>query len=40
VLKLLVGVILGYLLFTNPEARKMTADALRTTAEFISPQAK
>ena len=31
-LKILVGVGLGFLLFTNPEARQITADSLRATA--------
>jgi len=36
VLKILVGVGLGFLLFTNPEARKITADLLRATANAIA----
>ena len=36
-LKILVGVGLGYLLFTNPEARQITADLLRATANAIAP---
>ena len=35
-LKILVGVGLGFLLFTNPEARKITADLLRSTANAIA----
>ncbi len=32
-LKILIGVGLGFLLFTNPEARRITAQALRTNAD-------
>tara|TARA_E500000081_G_scaffold84910_1_gene86110 strand:- start:130 stop:312 length:183 start_codon:yes stop_codon:yes gene_type:complete len=38
VLKFLVGVGLGILLFTNPEARQITADLLRATANEIAPE--
>ena len=38
VLKILVGVGLGFLLFTNPEARQITADLLRSTANAIAPE--
>ena len=37
-LKILVGVGLGLLLFTNPEARQITADLLRATASAIAPE--
>ena len=39
-LKLLVGVGvgLGFLLFTNPEARQITTDLLRATADAIAPE--
>ena len=37
-LKILVGVGLGFLLFTNPEARQITADLLRATASAIAPE--
>ena len=37
-LKILVGVGLGFLLFTNPEARQITADLLRATAIAIAPE--
>ena len=37
-LKILLGVGLGFLLFTNPEARKITADLLRSTANVIAPE--
>ena len=36
VLKILVGVGLGFLLFTNPEARQITADLLRSIANAIA----
>ena len=38
VLKILVGVGLGFLLFTNPEARQITADLLRATAAWSAPE--
>ena len=37
-LKILVGIGLGLLLFTNPEARQITADLLRSTANAIAPE--
>ena len=37
-LKVLVGVGLGYLLFTNPGARQITADALRAAADALAPE--
>ena len=37
-LKILVGVGLGFVLFTNPEARQITADLLRATASAIAPE--
>ena len=37
-LKLLIGVGLGVLLFTNPNARQITADLLRSTANAIAPE--
>ena len=37
-LKILIGVGLRFLLFTNPEARQITADLLRSTANAIAPQ--
>ena len=37
-LKVLIGVGLGFLLFTNPEARQVTADLLRSTANVIAPE--
>jgi len=38
VLKVLIGVGLGFLLFTNPGARQVTADLLRSTANVIAPE--
>ena len=38
VLKVLVGVGLGFLLFTYPEARQITADFLRATSNAIAPE--
>ena len=37
-LKILVGIGLGFLLFTNPEARQITAELLRSTADAIAPE--
>ncbi|QNI86461.1 hypothetical protein SynPROS71_02706 [Synechococcus sp. PROS-7-1] len=37
-LKVLIGVGLGFLLFTNPEVRQITADLLRSTANVIAPE--
>ena len=36
-LKILVGVGVGFLLFTNPEARQITAELLRATGDAIAP---
>jgi|TARA_B100000035_G_scaffold313959_1_gene328918 hypothetical protein len=36
-LKLFFGVLLGYLLFTNPQARQVTADLLRAGGDAIAP---
>ena len=38
VLKILLGIGLGFLLFTNQEARQITADLLRSTANAIAPE--
>lgn len=38
VLKMLVGIGLGFMIFTNPEARQITADLLRSTANAIAPE--
>ena len=37
-LRILVGVGLGFLVFTNPEARQITADLLRSIANAITPE--
>ena len=37
-LKALIGVGLGFFLFTNPDARQITADLLRTTANALAPE--
>ena len=37
-LKILIGVVLGYLLFTSPQARRITGVLLRSAAEAISPE--
>lgn len=36
-LKILIGVGLGFLLFTNPEARQITGDLLRSAGNAIAP---
>ena len=36
-LKIFVGVGLGFLLFTNPDARQITADLLRATGDALAP---
>ena len=36
-LKVFVGVVLGYLLFTSPGARQTTADIFRFTADALAP---
>ena len=35
--KLLVGVVLGFLLFQSPGAKKYTADVLRQGADLLDP---
>ena len=37
-LKVLVGVALGFVLFTNEGARQITADALRAAADALAPE--
>ena len=37
-LKVLVGVVLGYWLFTSPGARQTTADILRFAADALAPE--
>ena len=39
-LKILLGVGLGFLLFTNPEARQITADILRAAGDALAPAVK
>ena len=35
---MLIGVGLGFILFTNPDARQITADLLRSTANALPPE--
>ena len=37
-LKIFIGIGLGILLFTNPEAKQITADLMRATANAIAPE--
>ena len=37
-LKILIGVGFGFLLFTNPEAQQITGDLLRAACDAIAPQ--
>ena len=37
-LKILVGIGLGFFLFTNQDIRQITADLLRSTANAIAPE--
>ena len=37
-LKVLLGVALGFVLFTNEGARQITADALRAAADALAPE--
>ena len=37
-LKIFVGVVLGYLLFTSPGVRQTTADVLRFAADALAPE--
>ena len=39
-LKLLIGVGIGVLLWNTPEARRITAQVLRTTADYLDPGGK
>ena len=39
-LKILIGVGLGFLLFTNPEARQIAGDLLRSAGDAIAPEVK
>ena len=36
-LKVLVGIAIGFVLFTNPEARQVTADLLRAAGDALAP---
>lgn len=36
-LKVLIGIGLGFLLFTNPQARQITGDLLRSAGDAIAP---
>ena len=37
-MKILIGVGLGFLLFTNPKAPQITGDLLRSVGDAIAPQ--
>ena len=37
-LKILLGIGLGFLLFTNPGARQITADLLRAAGDALAPE--
>lgn len=37
-LKILLGVGIGFLLFTNQEARQITADVLRAAGDALAPE--
>ena len=39
-LKLLIGVGAGVLLMSNPDARRITAQVLRTSADYLDPGGK
>ena len=36
-LKVLVGIAIGFVLFTNPEARQVLADLLRCAGDVLAP---
>jgi len=36
-LKVLVGLVLGFLLFNSPQARRVAADLMRTGADLLDP---
>tara|TARA_B100001173_G_scaffold289647_1_gene279679 strand:- start:665 stop:844 length:180 start_codon:yes stop_codon:yes gene_type:complete len=40
VLKLLIGVGAGVLLWSNPDAKRITAQVLRATADYLHPAGK
>lgn len=37
-IKVLVGVALGFFLFSNPDARQVTADVMRAAADALAPE--
>ena len=37
-LRVLFGIAIGVFIYTNPEARQITADLLRSTANAIAPE--
>ena len=39
-LKVIVGIAIGFALFTNPDARQITADLLRAAGDAIAPADK
>ena len=39
-LKLLIGVGIGVLLWNTPDARRITAQVMRTTADYLDPEGK
>ena len=39
-LKVLFGIAIGFVLFTNPEARQVTADLLRAAGDALAPAAE
>ena len=39
-IKILVGIALGYVLFTEPQARQVTADFIRAAADALAPAVK
>lgn len=36
-LKILIGIGLGFLLFSNPDARQLTGDLLRSAGDAVAP---
>ena len=36
-LKVLLGIAIGFVLFTNPKARQVTADLLRASGDALAP---
>ena len=37
-LKVICGIAIGFVLFTNPEARQVTADLLRAAGDALAPE--